>query len=147
MTTCSDALGREAEPHVLVVDEVTDLTYGDDAANVLFHVVNERHTCKRAMIFTTSKHPRSWARAPHDDDLADAIVDRILHRGRLLRLDGPSMRTKHLADDAALNDTHDELETAEFPERTQQRFRNLHNRPHRDFERTGTMSALRATSQ
>jgi hypothetical protein len=34
--------------------------------------------------------------ALHDDDLADAIVDRILERGRLLRLDGPSVRTKHL---------------------------------------------------
>ena len=31
--------------------------------------------------------------------LADAIVDRILERGRLLRLDGPSIRTKHLPAD------------------------------------------------
>ena len=30
------------------------------------------------------------------DDLAQAIVDRVLERGRLLKLDGPSMRTKHL---------------------------------------------------
>jgi hypothetical protein len=29
-------------------------------------------------------------------DLATAIVDRILERGRLLKLDGPSIRTKHL---------------------------------------------------
>lgn len=121
-----DALARYVKPHVLVVDEVGYLTYGDDAANVLFHVVNERHTRKRAMIFTTNKHPRSWGPVLHDDDLADAIVDRILHRGRLLRLDGPSMRTKHLADDTALNDTHDEIgnrrvsgtDAAEFPEPT-----------------------------
>lgn len=32
--------------------------------------------------------------------LAAAIVDRILERGRLLHLDGPSMRTKHLGLDA-----------------------------------------------
>jgi hypothetical protein len=32
----------------------------------------------------------------HDDDLAAAIVDRVLERGRVLQLDGPSMRTKHL---------------------------------------------------
>jgi DNA replication protein DnaC len=30
-------------PHVLVVDELGYLTYGPDAANVLFHVVNDRH--------------------------------------------------------------------------------------------------------
>jgi hypothetical protein len=32
-----------------------DLTMLPDAANVLFHVVNDRHLRKRAMIFTTNK--------------------------------------------------------------------------------------------
>jgi hypothetical protein len=32
----------------------------------------------------------------HDEDLAAAILDRILERGRLIRLDGPSGRTRHL---------------------------------------------------
>jgi len=40
----------------------------------------------------------------HDDDLAAAIVDRVLERGRLLHLDGPSMRTKHLRRDARVLD-------------------------------------------
>ena len=93
-----EALARYIKPHVLVVDEVGHLTYGDDAANVLYHVVNDRHIRRRAMIFTTNKHPSRWGAVLHDDDLADAIVDRILERGRLLRLDGPSMRTKHLPD-------------------------------------------------
>jgi len=30
-------------PHVLVIDEVGYLTYEPDAANVLFHVMNDRH--------------------------------------------------------------------------------------------------------
>jgi DNA replication protein DnaC len=42
-------------PHVVVVDEVGYLTYGSNAANVLFHVVNARHLGRRAMIFTTNK--------------------------------------------------------------------------------------------
>ncbi len=37
-------------------------------------------------------------------DLAEAIVDRILERGRLLRLDGPSVRTKHLPTDERAGD-------------------------------------------
>lgn len=102
-----EALARYVKPHVLVVDEVGYLTYGDDAANVLFHVVNERHIKKRSMVFTTNKLPKRWGPVLHDDDLAEAIVDRILDRGRLLRLDGPSMRTKHLADDPALRDDED----------------------------------------
>jgi DNA replication protein DnaC len=92
-----DALTTFVRPHVLIVDEVGYLTYGDDAANSLFHVVNERHIRKRAMIFTTNKDPdNDWGDVLHDDDLAAAIVDRILERGRLLRLDGPSGRTRHL---------------------------------------------------
>jgi len=78
------------------VDEVGYLTYGTDAANMLFHVVNDRHRHKRSIIFTTNKSLTAWGRVLHDDDLAHAIIDRVLERGRLLPLDGPSMRTKHL---------------------------------------------------
>src|SRR5713226_9406886 len=48
------------------------------------------------MIFTTNKPLNQWGRVLHDEDLAHAIVDRVLERGRFLTLDGPSMRTKHL---------------------------------------------------
>src|SRR6266581_4233974 len=92
----ADTLATYIQPGVLVVDEVGYLTYGTDAANMLFHVVNDRHRKKRAMIFTTNKPLSGWGRVLHDEDLAHAIVDRILERGRVLTLDGPSMRTKHL---------------------------------------------------
>jgi hypothetical protein len=46
------------------------LTYGTDAANMLFHVVNERHRRHRAMIFTTNKPLKGWGRVLHDEDLA-----------------------------------------------------------------------------
>lgn len=129
-----EALVRYVRPHVLIVDEVGYLAYGDDAANVLFHVVNERHIKKRAMVFTTNKHPKRWGPVLHDDDLAEAIVDRILDRGRLLRLDGPSMRTKHLAGDTSFNDDQDGTgdrrvsgtNTAEFPEPTADLQRQVH---------------------
>jgi hypothetical protein len=32
----------------------------------------------------------------HDEDLAAAILDHILERGRFIHLDGPSWRTRHL---------------------------------------------------
>ena len=118
-----DALAVYMRPHVLVVDEVGYLTYGNDAANVLYHVVNDRHIRRRAMIFTTNKDPKRWGTVLHDDDLADAIVDRILERGRLLRLDGPSVRTKHLPPDELGSDDQQPARVSgknrpEFPERT-----------------------------
>jgi DNA replication protein DnaC len=121
-----DALAPYVKPHLLVVDEVGHLAYGDDAANVLYHVVNARHVKRRAMVFTTNKEPSRWGAVLHDDDLADAIVDRILERGRLLRLDGPSLRTRHLPNDELAGHDQDKSEdrrisgkqTAEFTEPT-----------------------------
>lgn len=65
------------------------ITYGTDAANMLFHVVNERHRRHRPMIFTTNISLKAWGLALHDDDLSQAILE----RGRLRCLDGPSVRT------------------------------------------------------
>jgi DNA replication protein DnaC len=121
-----DALTEYVRPHVLVVDEVGYLAYGDDAANVLYHVVNDRHIRRRSMIFTTNKAPKRWGEALHDEDLAEAIVDRILERGRLLRLDGPSIRTKHLPSDELASDDQEDstrcrisgIGHAKFPEPT-----------------------------
>ena len=93
----SETLSRYTHPAVLVVDELGYLAYGDNAANMLFHVVNDRYLSRRSMIFTTNKKLTQWGRVLHDTDLAAAIVDRLLERGRLLLLDGPSMRTRHLA--------------------------------------------------
>src|SRR5262245_27764661 len=83
-------------PHVLVIDEVGYLTYGPDAANVLFQVVNERYLHNRPMILTTNKLLAAWGQVLHDPDLAQAILDRVLERGRLLELRGPSYRTRHM---------------------------------------------------
>ena len=91
-----DVLAHYVHPHVLVIDELGYLTYGPDAANVLFHVVNERHLKKRGMIFTTNKRLADWGKVLHDPDLAAAIIDRVLERGREIEMDGPSWRTKHL---------------------------------------------------
>jgi len=96
------SLSTYTRPHVLVIDEIGYLSYGPDAANVLFHVVNDRHLRKRPMIFTTNKALSEWGKVLHDEDLAAAILDRVLERGRFIHLDGPSGRTRHLNLEQAL---------------------------------------------
>ena len=66
------ALETYTHPHVLVIDEVGYLSYGPEAANVLYHVVNDRHLRKRPMVFTTNKPLNDWGRVLHDPDLAAA---------------------------------------------------------------------------
>src|SRR5437667_217633 len=90
------SLSAYTRPHVIVIDEIGYLSYGPEAANVLFHVVNDRHLRKRPMIFTTNKPLSEWGTVLHDEDLAAAILDRVLERGRFVHLDGPSGRTRHL---------------------------------------------------
>ena len=121
-----NALAAYTQPHLLVVDEVGYLNYGPDAANVLFHVVNNRHTQRKPMIFTTNKSPfTEWGDVLHDHDLAEAIVDRILERGRFVVMDGPSYRTRHLEglDAATLSKSNEParisgIDRPEFPEPT-----------------------------
>jgi IstB-like ATP binding protein len=48
------------------------------------------------MIFTTNKPLNEWGKVLHDGDMAAAILDRVLERGRFIHLDGPSGRTRHL---------------------------------------------------
>jgi DNA replication protein DnaC len=118
-----ESLATYTHPHVLVIDEVGYLTYGQDAANVLFHVVNDRHLRKRPMIFTTNKPLSEWGKVLHDEDLAAAILDRILERGRFIKLDGPSGRTRHLSLEELLPSQSERVRISgingsEFPERT-----------------------------
>ena len=94
----ADALVPYTHPHVLVLDEVGYLAHAPDAANVLFQVVDHRYLHRRPMLFTTNKPLAEWGRVLHDPDLAEAITDRILERGRLIELRGPSYRTRHLQD-------------------------------------------------
>jgi DNA replication protein DnaC len=91
-----ESLAAYSHPHVFIIDEVGYLTYAQDAANVLFHVVNNRHLRRRPMIFTTNKPLSEWGKVLHDEDLAVAILDRVLERGWFICLDGPSSRTRHL---------------------------------------------------
>jgi DNA replication protein DnaC len=91
-----EVLQRYARVHVLVIDEIGYLHYGPDAANVVYHLVNERHLAGRPMVFTTNKPLASWGEVLHDPDLAEAITDRVLERGRFIQLRGPSYRTRHL---------------------------------------------------
>jgi len=126
-----EALLTYTRPHVLVIDEVGYLSYGLDAANVLFHVVNDRHLKKRPMIFTTNKPLSQWGRVLHDEDLAAAILDRVLERGRFIQLDGVSGRTRHLDLKAIWPAATDRLRISgingsKFPEPTQAKARLSH---------------------
>lgn len=91
----AQALHDYTHPHVLVIDEVGYPSLRDNAANVLFQVVNERYLEGKPMLFTTNKPLAAWGHVLHDPDLAEALLDRVLERGRHIQLRGSSYRTRH----------------------------------------------------
>jgi DNA replication protein DnaC len=108
------ALARALKPEVLVVDEVGYLSYGPYAANVLFPVVDKRYLMDggaegvgpgpgRPLILTTNKDPAEWGVVLHDTELAAAILDRLLHRGEVLKMGGTSYR-RHRPGEAMPNE-------------------------------------------
>jgi hypothetical protein len=73
------------------------------------------------------KNPREalngWGKILHDEDMAAAILDRVLERGRFIHLDGPSGRTRHLNREETLPENTKRLRISgiggsEFPEPT-----------------------------
>lgn len=101
--TLREATAAYVQPHVLVVDEVGYLQCADDAANVLYGVVDQRCLKRRPIVFTTNKPLKAWGEVLHDHELAEALLDRVLERGEHVRLGGRSWRTRD-TDPAAFSD-------------------------------------------
>jgi DNA replication protein DnaC len=94
--TLDEAIVQYVRPNVLVLDEVGYLTHAEDAANVLYRVVNERYLKGRPILVTTNKPLAAWGQVLHDGDLAEAILDRLLERGSHFEMRGRSYRTRNL---------------------------------------------------
>jgi len=97
-----EATAEFVSPHVLICDEVGYLHHADDAANVLYGVVDGRCLKRRPTVFTTNKPIRQWGYVLHDNELAEALLDRVLERGTVVHLRGTSYRTRNL--DLAMED-------------------------------------------
>ena len=84
-----------AGPRLLVCDELGYLPLAADAASALFQVINTRYTNGSSTLITTNVGIGSWATAFGDDPMvAAAMLDRLLHRGVVVGIDGPSYRLR-----------------------------------------------------
>ena len=91
-----EATAAWVAPDVIIVDGVGYLHHAEDAANVLFGVVDQRYLAQKPIVFTTNKQLRAWGDVLHDHDLAEVILDRVLERGQHIKLGGLSWRTRHI---------------------------------------------------
>ena len=91
-----------AGPTLLVIDELGYLPLPAEAASALFQVVAQRYL-KTSIVITTNRSVSEWGEVLGDTTVAAAMLDRLLHRSVVLKLDGDSYR---LRDHHARNETH-----------------------------------------
>jgi DNA replication protein DnaC len=83
-----------AGPRLLAIDELGYLPLAADAASALFQVLNTRYQNGATTIITTNLGIASWASAFGDPVVAAAMLDRLLHKGVVVAIDGPSYRLR-----------------------------------------------------
>ena len=76
------------------LDEFGYVPFDVDGARLLYQVISESYE-RRAIIFTTNIEFSKWGTVFADDKLAQAIVDRVVHHGRLIEYAGPSHRLEN----------------------------------------------------
>ena len=87
------ALRYYTSPRLLVIDELGYRILDEEARSLLFEVINARYL-KGSIITTSHVGIASWAGRLGDPMLAAAALDRLLHRGVIAAIDGPSYRMR-----------------------------------------------------
>lgn len=91
----SNRLGRKlltyCKPHLLIVDELGYLPMNHHDANLLFQLVSARYE-RGSIILTSNKTYLDWGDFFPDEGIAAAILDRLLHYSKTIKIPGPSYR-------------------------------------------------------
>ena len=87
-------LAQIGRAELLVVDELGFLPLDVDGARLLFQVVSQAYETQ-SVVFTTNLEFSRWGSVFGDDQMAAAVIDRVVHHGRLLQFRGESYRVRH----------------------------------------------------
>src|SRR5436305_2226710 len=89
----ADKLAFYAKPKLLILDELGYLPFEKRSAHLFFQLVARRYE-KRSLLVTTNQLVGQWGQVFGDDVLAAAILDRLLHHGHALLIQGDSYRLR-----------------------------------------------------
>ena len=85
------AIGRAG---LVIIDELGYLPIDIDGARLLFQIIADSYET-RSVIFTSNLESGRWGDVFGDGDMAAAVIDRIVHHGRIIRFHGESYRNRH----------------------------------------------------
>jgi DNA replication protein DnaC len=85
---------------LLCIDEVGYLSYDDNAADLLYEIVNRRYE-RRSLILTTNRGFKEWNEVFPNASCIVTLVDRITHHADVTRFEGESYRLRESELEAA----------------------------------------------
>lgn len=85
---------RILKSHLLVIDDIMMFPVNHEDAVTFFNLINELHD-KTSLIITTNKSPKQWTEVLKDTVLTTALLDRILYRCEVIKLEGNSYRMEN----------------------------------------------------
>lgn len=89
-----NAYNRLLKAHVLAIDDIMLFPINKTQAVAFFNMINHLHE-QASIIITTNKSPKQWAETLEDEVLATALLDRLLYRCEVVKLQGTSYRMEN----------------------------------------------------
>ena len=87
-----------SETDLLVIDDLfLRKKLPEQAADDLMDTILNRYSSRKSSLITSNRPLEDWGRLLHDNAASSAILDRLLHRGHLLKFEGRSYRLKEAA--------------------------------------------------
>ena len=86
-------LRKYTAPDVLVIDEVGYLSFSNRYADLLFELVSRRYQHK-STVLTTNRAFVDWGEVFPNAACVVSLIDRLMHRAEVVRIDGESYRAK-----------------------------------------------------
>lgn len=93
-SSAMNAYNRYLKSHLLAIDDIMLFPIKKNEAVELFNLINHLHE-KSSVIITTNKSPKEWAQTLEDEVLATAMLDRLLYRCEVVKLQGQSYRMEN----------------------------------------------------
>jgi DNA replication protein DnaC len=84
-----------SETDLLVIDDLfLRKQVPDQAADDLLDIILNRYSARKSSLITSNRPLEDWGKLLRDNAASSAILDRLLHRGHLLKFEGKSYRLK-----------------------------------------------------
>jgi DNA replication protein DnaC len=89
-----------ARPHLLCIDELAYLSYDDNAADLLYEVINRRYE-EGSVVITTNRAFKEWNQVFPNATCIATLLDRLTHHADATVIEGESYRVHESEQEAA----------------------------------------------